>query len=114
MSASLARRLARNDPLRISRRYLADPCIFRDQARYFVIGTSSHHPNANGVAYREPDGAAFGVYEAGDFFAEPWQYRGGLLEPLDLPQHWAPEIMLSADGQIYRDAQGEILCFFSA
>lgn len=102
------------DPLRISARYLADPCVFRDGERYFAIGTSSHHPDADGVAYREPDGAAFGVHESGELLAEPWLYRGGLLEPLELPQHWAPEIVLGPDGRVHRDARGEICCFFSA
>lgn len=109
-----ARALTRADPLRIGERYMADPCVFRDGPRSFAIGTSSHHPNEHGVAYREPGGAAFGIYETDEFLAEPWRYRGGLVEPLALPQHWAPEIMLAPDGRIHRDARADICCFFSA
>jgi hypothetical protein len=101
-------------PIAISRRYLADPCVVRDGDRFIAIGTSSHRPDVHGVAYLERDGAAFGVHESHDPLVGPWRYRGGLLEPLDLPQHWAPELVVDPDGHVRRDARGELWCFFSA
>ena len=98
----------------LATRQLADPCIFREQGRWYAIVTSSHYPDARGVACREPDGAAFGVHSSDHLLDQPWQCCGGLLEPLDREQHWAPELVLTPDGQPYRDARGELCCFFSA
>ena len=97
----------------ISPHYLADPFVFRDGSAFFAIGTSSHHPGLGGIAYREPDGRAFGVHRAEQLLDTAWQYCGGLLEPLDLPQHWAPEIVLMRDGSPLHH-KGELICFFSA